>query len=235
MQRILAVALAVVVLAVALVVVRVWLEARAEWRAGEGLVAEYNALPRGVAADEPAAREQRAVLLHDAVVRFREAALWLLPGSPYARRAVERLLLIGQRAEQSADDALALYAFRAARSAILGTRGFLIADEDGLQRADAGIARVSARLERMGSGGEDAPSPAERERKYLAQLAPPDDPDPWFAVLAAAGLLAWVGGAMGFALRGLDEHCRLRFGVTWRAAAVVACGLGAWAAGLALA
>ena len=235
MQRILAVALAVAVLALALVVLRVWLAARAEWRAGEGLVAEYNALPRGAAADEAGARERRAVLLRDAIVRFREAALWLLPGSPYARRAVERLLIIGQRAEQSADDALALYAYRAARSAILGTRGFLISDEVGLQRADVGIARVSARLERLGAGGEDAPSPAERERKHLAQLGPPDDPDPWYAVLAAAGLLAWVGGAMGFALRGLDEHGRLRFGATWRAAVVVACGLAAWVAGLALA
>jgi hypothetical protein len=234
-QRVVAVAVVVAMLALALVVVRVWFASRAEWRAGEALVAQYNrreAVP-GPAGEDPA--DRRRALLRDAIVRFREAALWYLPANPYARRSIDRLLLIGQRAEQAADDALALYAYRAARSATLGARSFFIPDEEGLARADRAIARVSARLDRPPAPGKETPSLADREKRHLALLEPPSEPEPWLAVLAALGLLAWVGGGIGFAVRGLDDQCRVRLGVAWRTGIVVVCGLAAWVAGLALA
>jgi hypothetical protein len=235
MRRVLAVALAVLVLALALVVVRAYLASRAEWRAGEALVARYNRLPRVPRDGGDEARDRRATMLRDAIVRFREAAMWYLPGNPYVRRSLDRLLLIGQRAEQAADDALALYAYRAARSAILATRGFFLSDEEGLARADVGIARVSARVEPPAPPGEESLPNAERERRHLALLAPVAGPDPWLALLAAVGLLAWVGGVIGFALRGLDEHLRVRPVPGLWAGIVVVAGLAAWVAGLALA
>ena len=139
--------------------------------------------------EPPAERERRRTLLRDAIVRFRSAALWYLPGNPYGRRSLERLLIIGQRAEQSANDRLALYAYRAARSAVLGTRGFGIGDDEALARADAAIARVSVRLERPPGPGEEMRPGPEREARHLEQLRPPVDPNPWLALLAAAGLL----------------------------------------------
>ncbi|MBI5486659.1 MAG: hypothetical protein HY905_04960 [Deltaproteobacteria bacterium] len=236
MHRVVAVGLIVVVLALALVVVRVWFASRAEWQAGEALVAEYNRTAAAPGADPaPEERRRRAALLRDAVLRFRAAALWYLPGNPYGRRSLERLLVIGQRAEQAADDRLAVYAYRAARSAVLGTRGFGLGDEETLGRANAAIARVSARLERPPAPGEEVLSGTERERRHLALLRAPEDPNPWFALLATAGLLGWVGGVIGFALRGLDDQCKLRLAPALWAGGVVVCGLAAWAAGLALA
>ncbi|NMC68439.1 MAG: hypothetical protein GYA57_00050 [Myxococcales bacterium] len=234
MARIVSVSVVVLALAAALVVARVWRVSRDEWRAGEALVAEYNRRageepPPGAGIEDP-----RRALLREAIVRYREAALWYLPGNPYGRRAVERLLLIGQRGEQDADDDLALYAYRAARSAIQATRTFAVADPDGLSRADRGIARVSARLERPAAGAEPA-TPAERERRHRARLAEADDPDPWYSLLAGAGVALWIAGAFVFVLRGLDERCRLRLGPAVRAGLVVAVGVAAWLAGLALA
>jgi hypothetical protein len=235
MHRVIAVALVVLALALGLVVVRTWYASRDEWQAAETLVAQYNRLPRVTAASREEGRDRRAELLRDAIIRYREAALWYLPANPYVRRSIERLLLIGQRAEQAADDRLALYAYRAARSAVLGTRTFFVNDEEGLQRADVGIARVSARIERPAPPGEEAVPSAERERRQLALLAPQQGPDPWLALLAAAGLLLWIGGVVGFALRGLDEHCRVLTVPALWAAGVIVCGLAAWVAGLALA
>ena len=236
MHRVIAVGLTVIVLALALVVVRVWLASRAEWREGEALVAEYNRSAAAPGTEQPPAeRERRRTLLRDAIVRFRSAALWYLPGNPYGRRSLERLLIIGQRAEQSANDRLALYAYRAARSAVLGTRGFGIGDDEALARADAAIARVSVRLERPPGPGEEMRPGPEREARHLEQLRPPVDPNPWLALLAAAGLLGWVGGVLGFALRGLDDQCKLRLGPALWAGGVVLCGAAAWVAGLALA
>jgi hypothetical protein len=236
MRRVIVVALVVLVAVLAATVVRVFLASRGAWRRGEALVAEYNRSAgeaRDAAADPAGVR--RARLLRDAVVEFREAALWHLPGSPYVRRALDRLIVIGQRAEQSGDDALALFAYRAARTSVLGTRSILGVDDEHLDRADRAIARVSARLERPPPPGEEAPPAAERERRHRATLAPVPAPDPWWSLAAAAGLLAWIGGALLFALRGLDARCRVRGGVALRAGIVVVSGLGAWVAGLALA
>lgn len=234
MYRIVSASVVVLALAAVLVVVRVWLASRDEWRAGEALVAEYNLRageepPPGEGLEDP-----RRALLREAIVRYREAALWYLPGNPYGRRAVERLLLIGQRGEQDADDDLALYAYRAARGAIQATRTFAVSDADGLARADRGIARVSARLERTPPGAEPETLTA-REKRYRALLAQGGDPDPWYSLLAGAGLLLWVLGAFAFVLRGLDERCHLRLGPALRSGLVVAAGLAAWLAGLALA
>jgi hypothetical protein len=234
MHRIAAAAVVVLALAAVLVVLRVWFVSRDEWRAGEALVAEYNRRageepPPGAGLEDP-----RRGLLREAIVRYREAALWYLPGNPYGRRAVERLLLIGQRGEQAADDDLALYAYRAARGALQATRGFGSSDAEGLARADRGIARVSARLERPAAGAEPL-TPTEREKRHRALLAAGEDPDPWYSLLAAVGLVLWVVGALLFALRGLDERSRLRLGVALRAGLVVVAGVAAWLAGLALA
>lgn len=233
-RRVVAISLAVLAAAAVLVVARVWLVSRDEWRAGEALVAEYNLRvsekpPSGEGVEDP-----RRALLREAIVRYREAALWYLPGNPYGRRAIDRLLLIGQRGEQDADDNLALYAYRAARSAILSTRSLLPPDAERLSHADRGIARVSARLERKSLGVERG-TQAEREKQYRALLAKRDDPNQWFSLLAGAGLVLWVVGAFAFALRGLDQRCRVRLGPALRSGLLVAAGLAAWLAGMALA
>jgi hypothetical protein len=157
MHRVIAVALVVLALALGLVVVRTWYASRDEWQAAETLVAQYNRLPRVTAASREEGRDRRAELLRDAIIRYREAALWYLPANPYVRRSIERLLLIGQRAEQAADDRLALYAYRAARSAVLGTRTFFVNDEEGrgCRRASSGPRRRGRRRcpVRSASGG----------------------------------------------------------------------------------
>lgn len=232
-----AVGFAVVTLAGVFVVLRAYFASRSAWEDGERLVAEYNRL--GARAGKPQRAvgdgERRAELLRGAIVSYREAAMWYLPGAPYGRRAAARLITIGQRAEESRDDALALFAYRAARTSILAVRSVFLPGEPTLDQADRAIARVSARAPVRPSAGGETESYPERERRHLALLEPGAPPDPWLSLLAAAGLLAWIGGASGFALRGIDPAGRIRRRAAAKAAVVVIAGLTAWITGLATA
>ena len=237
MRRVAIVAVVAALVAPGLVALRVLLASRTAWMAGEAHAAEYD---RHVSSPpepgkEEAWRERRAALLRDATLDYREAATWYLPGSPYARRARSRLITIGQRAEQAGDAETALFAYRAVRTSILAARGVLVPAREDLDQADRAIARVSARAERPPDAAGEAEPYADRERRHLALLERVADPDPAWSLLAFAGLLAWIGGAAAFALRGLDGEGRIRAGAAIRCAVAVAVGIAAWIAGLALA
>jgi hypothetical protein len=184
-------ALAVVV--VAIVVVRVVVSARGEWRA-----AQYS---------DGEAR----------VVHLGRAARLYAPGNPYSRRAVDELVAIGRSGGPEA-----LRAWREARSAILATRSIYTPRPEVLAEANARIA------ERMAGDEPDARGPLDERRAWhAARLARDDAPSVAWTLVALAGLCGWIGSAVAFFLRAVDERDRLR------ARAAVMCALGI-AAGLVL-
>lgn len=236
MKRILLLAAAWLPVAAGLAVGRVYLGSRVAWSEAEARVREYNgsAPPPGTPADRASA-SRRADLLGDAVRLYRESALWWFPGNPYPTRALARLITIGQRNEQAGNDDAALYAYRAARSAILSVRVGEGHDPETLDQANRAIARISARRPHPPIPGEVAPSSAERERAHLALLVPPMDPSLAMTLLAAAGFLVWVAAALAFSLRGLDGRCRIRRRPAVTSAVAAIAGIAAWITGLWLA
>jgi hypothetical protein len=151
------------------------------------------------------------------------AARLYAPGNPWSRRALDSLVAIGRAGGPDALDA-----WRKVRSAILATRSIYTPHPELLDEANAQIAELMAAAEPATRGSHE-----ERKAWHAARLAQDDAPSVGWTLIALAGLAAWIGCALGFALRGLDEHDRLRKrpAILW--AAGVAVGLTLFFVGLA--
>lgn len=128
------------------------------------------------------------------------AARLYAPGNPYSRRALDALAEIGR-----AGGADALAAWREARSAILATRSSYTPHRALLDEANAQIAALSAAAEPASRGTVE-----ERRAWHAARLAQDDSPSVAWTLVALSGLALWIGGAVLFILRAVDERDRLR-------------------------
>jgi len=171
----------------ALVAVRVVLASSAELSEGD----------RFRAAGEPDA----------AVVHYRRAARWYVPGSPTVVAALDHIAAIARRAEREGDPERALGAYRAIRGAILSTRSFYTPHRDRLEAANRRIAALVAAQEPAPI--DAAKSEEERRREHLALLSAPVGPSVPFTLLLLIGFFTWVVGAFRLASRGFDEEDRL--------------------------
>ncbi|HEY3822672.1 MAG TPA: hypothetical protein VGL81_36155 [Polyangiaceae bacterium] len=143
------------------------------------------------AADTAAARSDWG----DAVVHARAAAEALVPGSPWPARGWSRLEAIGHDAEARGDDATALLAYGAMRSAALATRAPGAGSDRWRSKAEDALARVASYRKEVG-----APvTPAASMLDALHETEPPPTGTLALLALAAAamlgglGRLAWVG------------------------------------------
>jgi len=149
------------------------------------------------AADDAAARSDWP----EAVAHARAAAEAIAPGSPWPERGRQRLEAIGHDAEARGDDATAMLAYGAMRSAALATRAPGTGSERLRAKAEEGLARVAA-----SQRPRDLGAPRTSSEAMLDALRENEPPAAWrLALLAAAGLamlggvarLAWVGGGGG--------------------------------------
>ncbi len=200
MRRRIAGALLVAGAALLMVIVRVVVSSRGEWREAEARLSQGD-------------RE-------GALDHLGRAARLYAPGNPYSRRALAR---IAEIARTSDDRALSLLAWREARSAILATRSVYTPHRALLAEANARIATLAAALEppSVDPGADEAA----RARWHADRLARDDAPSVGWSLAALAGLALFVGCAIGFFFRGLDERDRLRGRVALAWAAGVGCGL----------
>jgi len=168
-----------------------------------------------------------------AVVHYRRAARWYAPASPYHVRALQRLGELGAAAEQDGELELALSAYRGIRAAILSTRSFYTPERARLQAANRRIADLMAAEPppEMDAGKSRAALAAE----HLKLLEADPGPSLLWTLVLLLGFGAWVGGALAFSLRAIDENDRLVRPQAMRWGALVALGLGLFVAGLLMA
>jgi hypothetical protein len=202
-----------VLLAAAVVVVRVAVDARAALRAGW-------------------AAEGRGENL-EAIRRYLDAARTTLPASPWASEALIRLDGMATRAAERGDGPMARRALEAMRAAILGSRSFYTP-------AGGWLPGVDARLAQLYAAAEDpavAPRATIEVRRgwHQARLARRPGPRLPFALLALGGLGLWLGGAVTFLRRGLDPALRLQRGPALAAGLIFTLGVTLFVVGLRLA
>ncbi len=99
-----------------------------------------------------------------AIVHYRRAAHWYAPGNPYVTSSLDALWNIADQAEGAGRIPLALAAYRAIRSSILGTRSFYTPHADRLAKVNPRIAALMARQELQRK--------AEARRRAAARNAP---------------------------------------------------------------
>jgi hypothetical protein len=194
-------ALALFMVLLGVVAVRVVWSSRGEWRAAASATGD------------------------DELAHLGRAARLYAPGSPYSRRALDKLAAIGR-----ADPARALAAWREVRSAILATRSFYTPHRALLDEANARIADLMADAE-LASGAEHARDKA--RAWHAARLAQDEAPSVAWTLVALLGLAGWIGSAVGLLLRGVGDDDRLRPHIALGWALGVGAGLALFFLGLA--
>ena len=132
----------------------------------------------------------------EAIVHARAAAEALVPGSPWPARGWSRLEAIGHDAEARGDDATAMLAYGAMRSAALATRAPGSGSDRWRSKAEDALVRVASYRKEVGA----PTTPAASMLDALHDTEPPATGT--LALLALAGVamlgglarLAWVKG-----------------------------------------
>jgi hypothetical protein len=201
-------------LCLAMVVGRVVHSSRALWQAGTASLAEGQA--------------------GQAVVFFGRAARMYAPGNPYAARALAALMEQGRGAEGRGDRALALQAYREARSAVLSTRGLYTPNRDVLSRANERLAELMAAEE--GADPQLAREPLAARRAWHARaLARDEMPKVGWTLLALLGVALLIGGAVRMIWTGVTPEGEVRWRQALRWGGVSLLGFALMALGLWLA
>jgi hypothetical protein len=172
--------------ALAVIVVRLLVDARSAYRNG-------------------AAAEDRGEI-SEAIRYYLDAGRLYVPGSPFTRNALDRLDAIGVAQVTKGDYATARAAFEAERAALLGTRSFYTPYADRLPS-------LERRLSRLLAAAEDRASPAtfeERAKWHAERLAERPRPQNPMVSLALLGLAMWVASAVTFFRKGVDANLALR-------------------------
>jgi hypothetical protein len=176
------------------------------------VVAGRDALAAG---DAAAARGRP----REAIRAYETAARWYLPRAPHVDETYGRLRALAA----SSDPAVSLAAWRAIRGAARPSRSLWTPHASDLAAADAAIATRSAAV--PGAATTDVAWHRDRlARDARAGIAG--------LVLAAAGLLLWLGGGVLLVVRGTTAAGTLARRPALACVAAIVLGVGLWAAGL---
>ena len=144
--------------------------------------------------------------INEAIRFYLDAGRLYVPGSPFTRHALDRLEAIGVAQVTKGDYATARAAFEAERAAILGTRSFYTPYAERLPN-------LERRLSRLLAAAEEGASPAnfeERAKWHAERLGQRPRPKTSMVMLALLGLATWVGSAVAFFRKGVDANLALR-------------------------
>jgi hypothetical protein len=186
LRRQVAIVLLGVAAALAVIVVRLLVDARTAYRTG-------------VAAEERGE-------VSEAIRFYLDAGRLYVPGSPFTRGALDRLDAIGIAQVTKGDYATARAAFEAERAALMGTRSFYTPFAERLPSLERRLSRLLAAAEERAS-----PSTFEERAKWHAErLAERPRPKTSFVLLALLGLAVWVTSAVVFFRKGVNANLALR-------------------------
>lgn len=145
-------------------------------------------------------RAAQATSGEEEVAHLGRAAQLYAPGNPYSRSAAQKLAAIGR-----ANGPEALAAWRALRTAILGSRSFVTPERALLAEANREIAAEMAAAEPDSLG-----SPSVRLAWHEERLAEDEAPSVAYSLLALFGLALFLASAFAFFARAIDDDDRLR-------------------------
>jgi hypothetical protein len=144
------------------------------------------------AAESPDQRER--------IVHLGRAARLYTPGNPYARRALDALADAGRAGGPDAP-----LAWQEVRAAILATRSFYTPHPELLNEANQALAQLMAERDSPARGPVTA-----RQKWHAERLARDEAPSVGWSLVAIFGLFAWIGAAVLFILRAIDDEDRIR-------------------------
>ncbi len=170
-------------LVILMVVFKVYLSSRQEFKTAE------------IALDEKNYRR--------AITHYERAILWYLPFGGYVDRSAAQLWHIAEMLETQ-DKKLALESYRSLRSAFYATRSLYTPGKPWIDRANPKIARLMAE-ETTYSEADRKKSIAQKTQEALAILQRPMKPDPFWSFVLEIGFLGWVCGVLAFIWRGFRD------------------------------
>lgn len=208
-RRALAGAAFVVATFVAVVWIRVWLGARADFEHAE-------------AAESVGA-------LDDAIDHYGYALRGYSPLASTPPAAADALARLGEQAAARGDRATALRAWRRLRAGVLATRGLTCPLCDRLDATNQHIAAAMA-AEQLALGQPTIRGRSLEELRvdHLALLRLDPLPHPGWAALAVLGFIGWAGGGFLFIWRGFDRALTPVKPAFWRYGALVVVAFGLW-------
>lgn len=163
---------------------------------------------------------------HGAVYHYQAAAAWYCPFNPYVKKSHDRLWQIGRKAELAGDGDLALEAYRAIRSSILGSRSFYTPEAETLREANERISilmAVKVHAPAFKNMGRD-----ELRRIHYGKLVDSTQPGPLWVMVLLFGFLLWTGAVVYFIFSGLGPGLKVLRGPLLRSGVVFALGMGLW-------
>ncbi|MEM7447655.1 MAG: hypothetical protein AAF355_05375 [Myxococcota bacterium] len=171
--------------------------------------------------------------LEAAALHYRRAIRWYLPGSPFAEKAVQRLVRLAREADRQEERLRALRLWRSLRAAILSIRSTYLPFPKRVRLANERIASLVA----MSPESADARSSSYDQRLQLQrrQLSESIGPAAPALCVLLAGFLLWLCGLSWFAMHGLDESGRLKWRLAVRSVLVSLFGFTIFAVGMILA
>lgn len=199
----------VVAAIVAVVWVRVWLDARAEFARAE-------------AAEATGA-------LDDAIDHYGYAMRAYSPLASAPPAAADALTRLAETAAARGDRATALRAWRRVRAGALSTRGLTCPFCDRLDATNQHIAAAMAAEQlALGQPTIRGRSEAQLTADHLALLRLDPLPHPAWAALAVLAFLGWVGGGFLLIWKGFDRALTPIKPAIWRYGGLVAGSFGLW-------
>lgn len=137
--------------------------------------------------------------VREAASHARRAAVSYAPGAPHVRAAYERLAAIGVGAEVAGELDVAIFAWRATRSAALETRHVALTQQKELERANRELARLEVAARGLGTRREVL-----REQKVAWQsLSRPVGARLGWVALLAFGFASAAAGVTWVMLKGV--------------------------------
>jgi hypothetical protein len=169
-----------------------------------------------------------------ATVHARRAAMAYFPGAAHVAASYRKLRDLAVESEARGDLAASLFAWRAVRSAALGTRFLLTPRERERQVADANIARLSSAVRQALLPRHEAGRGAHERESFSGDAGGAWSPPPngaW-GLVALGGIVLWLAALARLAAKGWDAGGNLSILEAKRGALLAAGGLLAWCIGL---
>ena len=133
-----------------------------------------------------------------AITFFDRSIHWYTPFNPYVHKSAEYLWKISMDAQTRGDIRLALISARTIRRGFVSARSFYLPGRDWIEKCDLRIYD----LLRIESKRKGALKEGEIAQTSVLENPQVKGPDPLWSIILLAGLLGWIGSAIGFIMSG---------------------------------